>query len=79
MAGQLRFFVELQNAVSSAVKQGKKIEEIVTIENGRATATTIKLPESVKNWTGGFLPMQVYDTWREITGHKPAGAIKNGQ
>jgi cyclase len=79
MAGQLQFFVELQNAVSSAVKQGKKLEEIVTIENGRATSTTIKLPENVKNWTGGFLPMQVHDTWREITEHKPAGAIKNGQ
>ena len=57
---------------------GITIEEIVTIEKGRATTTTVKLPKSVKNWTGGFLPMQVHDTWREITEHKPAGAIKNG-
>ena len=61
------------------MKQGKKLEEIVTIENGRPTATTIKLPESVKNWTGQGLAVQVHDTWRDITGHKPAGALKNGQ
>jgi cyclase len=79
LAGQLQFFVELQNAVIAAVKQGKKLEEIVTIDNGRATATTITLPESVKNWAGNFLPLQVHDTWREITQHKPAGAIKNGE
>jgi len=79
MDGQLRFFAEVRKAVSDAVQQGKKQDELVTVENGVAKSTTVKLPESVKNWTGDWLAMVVLDMYREITQHKPAGAIKNGE
>jgi glyoxylase-like metal-dependent hydrolase (beta-lactamase superfamily II) len=79
MAGQAQFFLELQKAVRAAVKAGKKIEEIVTMKDGRPTATTITLPDTVKNWVGAPLPAQVRDTYDEITMGKPQGEIRNGK
>ncbi len=37
-------------------------------------------PDTLKQIVpGAWLPLQVHDTWREITEHKPAGALKNGE
>jgi glyoxylase-like metal-dependent hydrolase (beta-lactamase superfamily II) len=75
LAGQIQFFVELRKAVEQAVKQGKKLEDIVTMKGDQPSATTIKLPESVKNWTGDFFAAQVLHAYKEITGKKPYGEI----
>ena len=81
LEGQSRFMVELHKAVDAAIRSGRRLENVVP--PGTATAygnvvpasTTITLPNSVKNWTGPFLPAQVRDTWEEITQKKPHGDI----
>jgi glyoxylase-like metal-dependent hydrolase (beta-lactamase superfamily II) len=75
LAGQIQFFVELRKAVEQAVKSGKKLEDVVTMKGAEATATSIKLPESVKNWTGDSLPTQVLHTYKEVSRGKPYGEI----
>ena len=40
-----------------------------------AASTNVKLPDSVKNWVGDFLPAQVKDVYGELTEKKPAGVI----
>jgi glyoxylase-like metal-dependent hydrolase (beta-lactamase superfamily II) len=72
LEGQAQFMTSLHKAVDNAIKQGKKLEEIVTSDS-----TTITLPESVKNWTGKPLPEQVKDTYEEISQKKPRGDIAN--
>ena len=70
LEGQAQFLVNLHKAVDSAVKQGKKLENLVT--DGGAN---IVLPDSVKNWIGKSLPGQVKDTYEEITQKKPHGDL----
>ncbi|HUS06243.1 MAG TPA: MBL fold metallo-hydrolase [Bryobacteraceae bacterium] len=77
--GQMSFFTELVDKVQAAVKQGKKLEDLVTMEKGKKPSTTIELPESVKNWTGDGLATQVKDTYEEITQGKPHGEIVGGK
>jgi len=65
---------ELHRAVDSAMKSGKRLEDVVS---GSAPAkTTITLPPAVKNWTGKSLPGQGKDTWEEIAQKKPRGEIQ---
>src|SRR5579863_5938614 len=73
MAGQAQFMVELHQAVAGAVKQGKKLEDIVKMDGTKLVSTSIKLSDSVKNWVGDGLPAQVKDAYDEITQHKPTG------
>jgi glyoxylase-like metal-dependent hydrolase (beta-lactamase superfamily II) len=81
LEGQARFMVELHKAVSAAIKQGKKLEDVVppatTTVHGsvQPATTTITLPASVSNWVGPGLPAQVRDTWDEIVQKKPHGDI----
>jgi glyoxylase-like metal-dependent hydrolase (beta-lactamase superfamily II) len=77
-AGQMRFFTELQNAVQRAIKDGKTIDQLVS-GTGNKMTSTVTLPDSVKNWTGPFLPAQVKDTYEEITQGKPHGEIVGGK
>ena len=79
MEKQLEFFLELQKAVRQAVKEGKKLEDVVSLKEGRAVATVVKLPGSVSHWVGDFLPAQVQDTYEEITQGRPHGEILNGK
>jgi glyoxylase-like metal-dependent hydrolase (beta-lactamase superfamily II) len=72
--GQGRFMVELHRAVETAVKQGKKLDDVVKKDGDKLT-TTIQLPDSVKNWVGDGLGDQVHDAYEEITQHKPHGDI----
>jgi cyclase len=67
LAGQAQFFVELRKAVDSAIKKGKKADDLVTMKDGNPAATTVKLPESVKTWVGDSLPAQVRDAYVEMT------------
>jgi cyclase len=70
LAGQASFMVELRKAV-----QGKKLEDIVTMKDGKPVATSIVLPAGVQNWVGNSLPTQVVNAWNEVTQNKPAGDI----
>jgi hypothetical protein len=61
---------ELHKAVEVAMRQGKKLDEVVA-----GKTTTISLPASVKNWSGPSLPAQVRDTWEEIAQKTPHGDL----
>ena len=81
LEGQVQFMTELHKAAGAAVKQGKKLPDIVSKEtkvvygNEVPATTSIKLPDSVKNWVGPFLALQVKDTYEEISQKKPHGDL----
>ncbi len=77
MAGQARFFVELRQAIATAQKSGKKLEDLVTLENGHARATSLQLSPAVKAWVGPWFASVVYDAWREAAAGKPVGEMSN--
>lgn len=62
----------LHNAVQSAIKSGKKLDDLVKGEGNNQT-TSIQLPDLVKNWVGPSLPGQVKDAYNEIVNKKPIG------
>ena len=72
LEGQAKFMSELHKAVDNAIKQGKKLEEVVPPGTSQ---TSLTLPASVKNWSGPSLSAQVRDTWEEIVQKKPHGDI----
>lgn len=47
LEGQIQFLVELYKAVQAAIKQGKTLDQIVTLKDGRPMATSIQLPKSL--------------------------------
>ncbi len=75
LTGQANFMLELVRAVKQAVAQGQKRDDIVTLKNGTAVATSIKLPESVNHWVSASLAGHVLNAWNEVTQNKPAGDI----
>ena len=75
LEGQARFMIELHKAVESAVKQGKKLDDIVKKQGDKLVSTSIRLPDGVKNWVGDGLADQVRDAYEEISQHKPHGDI----
>ncbi len=75
LAGELAFMTELRKAVASARKSGKKIDDVVTMKDGKPVKTSVTLPAAVKNWVGDFLPAQVFDMWKELESGKPRGAL----
>lgn len=77
--GQRQFFVELRKAVGDAVKGGKKLEDLVTKKADKSVATSVRLSEAVKTWTGDGLPDQVEIVYKEITTNKPHGEIIGGK
>jgi cyclase len=74
LAGERAFMIELHKAVQSAIKSGKKVDDLVKAENGRQVAQ-IQLPDSVKNWVGPSLGAQVKDAFNEITTGKASGDL----
>jgi glyoxylase-like metal-dependent hydrolase (beta-lactamase superfamily II) len=74
LEGQGRFMTELHKAVADAVKQGKKLDDIVT-KDGKTLTAHIQLTDSVKNWVGEDFGTQVQDAYQEIAQGKPVGAI----
>lgn len=85
--GQMLFLTELQKAVRKEIKAGKTVDDLV--KPGPANApkgpfpnqvTTIALPDSVKHWISDErLPIQVRQTYEEITQGKPHGEIMGGK
>jgi hypothetical protein len=70
---------ESHATVKTAIGQGKKLEDLVTMENGQPSATSLKLSPSVQHWVGGSLPAQVRFTYEEISQGKPYGEIAGGK
>src|SRR5262249_13971340 len=76
--GQIRFFEVLYQAVAAAIKSGKTLDQVVTMQGERPVATTIRLPKEIddiyvfhgpdlKPWQVSRLPTQVMAVYREIT------------
>lgn len=77
---QKQFILELRQRVREAVRSGKKLEDLVTLQGGRPAATSVKLPEAVQNWVGAdTLPAQVEVVYKEMTLGKPHGEILGGR
>ena len=75
LAGQRAFMIELHKAVSTAVKSGMKLDDLVKTQDGKEMAA-LRLSDSVKNWVSpGSLPAQIKDTYNEIANSKPAGDL----
>jgi len=75
LTGQASFMTELVASVKQAVAQGKKLDDIVTMKDGKAVATSIKLPDSAKHWVSNSLPGHVVNAYNEVTQKKPVGDI----
>jgi cyclase len=75
MENQKQFFLQLRSHVQTAIKQGKKLEEIVKMDGDRPVSTSIALPDSVKTYVGNSFPGQVRTAYLEITQKKPAGDL----
>lgn len=75
LAGELAFMTELKNAVMASRKSGKKLEDVVTMKDGKPFKSSLTLPAAVKNWVGDFFPAQVFDTWKELEAGKPRGDL----
>ena len=75
LTGQASFMTELRKAVEQAVAQGKKLDDIVTMQDGKPVATSIKLPASVDHWASNGLAGHVVNAYNEVTQKKPVGDI----
>jgi len=79
LAGQSLFMTELHKAVKSAVGQGKKLEDLVEMKDGKPVKAMLQLPDSVKHWVGNGFPTQVQITYEEVSKGKPYGEITGGK
>jgi cyclase len=91
LEGEIEFFETLYKAVDAAIKSGKTLDQLVTLQNGRAVATTLQLPARLTElyvfkptpnlaaWAVSRFPTQVYYTYEEITQGKPYGEIAGGK
>jgi hypothetical protein len=61
--------------VGDAIKQGKKLDEIVKMDGARAVSTTISMPDSVKKYVAAGFPGIVLGTYNEITQKKASGDL----
>jgi glyoxylase-like metal-dependent hydrolase (beta-lactamase superfamily II) len=77
--GQSQFLAELHKTVKAAVDQGKKLEDLVEMQNGRPAKTSVQLPDSVKHWVGNGFPTQVQMAYDEISKKMPYGEITGGK
>jgi cyclase len=91
LEAQIHFLQDLYQAVAAAVKEGKTLDQLVTMKAGRPVSTTIKLDQSVTDvwvfhpspdlaaWQVSRFPTQVRNTYLEITQGKPYGDIADGK
>jgi glyoxylase-like metal-dependent hydrolase (beta-lactamase superfamily II) len=59
LAGQKEFFLELRRQVRQGVDDKKSLAEV---------KSAVKLPDRVKAWVGDFLPAQIEQVYKEMTG-----------
>ena len=75
VSGEMEFMMALRRVVALEMKAGKTMNDLVKFEKGQPKGTTVKLPDSVKNWVGENLATQVRDTVEEIVSGKPHGDL----
>jgi glyoxylase-like metal-dependent hydrolase (beta-lactamase superfamily II) len=75
LSGQAAFMTELRQAAQQAVAQGKKLEDIVTMRDGRPVATSVKLSPAVQNWVSGSLAGHLANAYKEVAQNKPVGDL----
>jgi glyoxylase-like metal-dependent hydrolase (beta-lactamase superfamily II) len=75
LSGQMQFFAELRKAVEAEIAKGRKLEELVQTKAGQPSSTSVKLPDSVKNWVGKSFAAQVNDMYLELTKKQPRGSL----
>ena len=75
LIGQRLFLTELYGAVQNALRQGKKLDDLVKESGSKAVATNIELSPKVRNWVGDDLPEQVRSMYREVSAGKPIGDL----
>ncbi len=75
LTGQANFMTELVKAVRQAVAAGKTRDQIVTVRDGKAVATSIQLPASAAHWVSDSLAGHVLNAYNEVTQKKPVGEI----
>jgi len=89
LEGQIQFFEELYRAVKAAIREGKTLDQLVTMKEGRPFATALQLPRpmmedyvphgpELRPWQVSRFPTQVRNTYVEITQGKPYGEIAGG-
>ena len=77
--GEKAFMEFINSSVAEAVAAGKKLDDIVKVEDGAGVSTTIQAPESVANWVGPRFAEQVRVRWEEVAQGKPHGMIVGGE
>ena len=89
--GEIRFFETLYKTVDEEFKSGKTLDQLVTMRDGRAVATTVRLPTDLTEmyvfkltpnlapWAVSRFPTQVMCTFMEISQGKPYGEITGGK
>ncbi len=77
--GQKAFMELINQTVGEARAAGKKLEDLVTIEDGSGTATSVEAPEAVQHWVGERFAEQLRVRWTEIAEGKPHGMILGGE
>lgn len=75
LTGEIEFMRQLRQTVGSSIKQGRKLNDLVAMKEGKPDSTTVKLPDSVKKWVGPFFATQVKDAFEEISAGKPHGDL----
>jgi cyclase len=75
LSGQAAFMVALRKAAAEAVAKGQKLENVVTMKDGKPATTTLSLPPSVEHWVGPSLPTQAMNAYNEVDQKKPAGDV----
>lgn len=76
--GQRQFFQEINAAVEGAFENGTQLEELVTVEAGAGTETTVTLSDEVSNWVGDRFAEQIRVRYAELAEGKPHGEIVGG-
>lgn len=79
LRGQRAFFEDVNAQVRRAFEQGKALADVVTVEDGRGTATVIEPAAAVKNWVGPSYPEQVRVRFMELAKGRPHGEILGGR
>ncbi|MCW5977226.1 MAG: MBL fold metallo-hydrolase [Bryobacteraceae bacterium] len=72
MEGQKQFFIELRKAASKATK----LQDLVTLKDGKPGEAVAKLPANVQKWVGPFHADQLRDAFEEVRQGKPRGDLK---
>jgi cyclase len=85
LANQIEFFDELYRAVEMEIRAGKGRDDLVTVRDGRAVGTTVRLSQRLMQqfvfnapqlpWQISRFPTQVLCTYEEIVQRKPWGDL----